>query len=215
MLIDGQKGTKSDLVYYGIGCYRSRQKSYSPKQYCFGEREYDFNIWGCRRMNMPLLFGEWLTYGRFDKSGIWYFDRQKIYNELKKYIHENRLCPVLNPKHIIETLKKFPESVNPKTNKSWNYNKQYREINGDYKEVAIGVEPILKKANEFIIGDFLPKYEFENSTQDNSQTIEINIDANEIVKNLKKKKTRSKGCLTISTIAVIIIIIVITRVRLF
>lgn len=57
MLINGHAATKKDLTYYGVGCYRIRQKAYNPKQFCFGEKEYEANIWGCKRLNMPIY--EW------------------------------------------------------------------------------------------------------------------------------------------------------------
>ena len=54
MLINGKPETKSALVYYGVGCYRERQKAYKLEQYCFGQKEFEINIWGCKRLNMPL-----------------------------------------------------------------------------------------------------------------------------------------------------------------
>lgn len=153
MLIDGQRSTKSDLTYYGVGCYRKRQKALNPKQYCYGEDEYCYNIWGCQRMNMPLVYGGWLTYGQFDKYGVWYFDKERIRRELDESIHENKLCPILNPDRIIETLEKLPDAVDPKTNKHWEYRISYEEVDGDYKKVAIGVDAVLKSATQYIIED--------------------------------------------------------------
>lgn len=57
MLINGHSATKKDLTYYGVGCYRNRQKAYKPEQYCFGNREYDANIWGCKKLGLPIC--EW------------------------------------------------------------------------------------------------------------------------------------------------------------
>ncbi len=84
MLINGQIATKSTLVYNGIGCYRKMKKAYNPMQYCFGEKEYDFNLWGCQKLNMPLneWGGGWLEYGQLDSKGIWHFDKERIKHEL-------------------------------------------------------------------------------------------------------------------------------------
>lgn len=70
MLINGNTATKKDLTYYGVGCFRNRQKSFKPEQFCFGEKEYEANIWGCKRLNMPIneWGGGWLDYGQFDKA---------------------------------------------------------------------------------------------------------------------------------------------------
>lgn len=64
---------------------------------CFGEHEHEANIWGCKRLGMPLTRwgGGWLEYGWFDKNGVWHFDKARIRHELEVRIHENRLCPVL------------------------------------------------------------------------------------------------------------------------
>jgi len=120
MLINGHIATKKDLTYYGVGCYRSRQKAYKPEQFCFGEKEYEANIWSCKRLNMPIneWGGGWLDYGEFDKSGIWHFDKDKIRHELELTLKENELCPVLERKRVLETLEKLPDSINPRKDKA-------------------------------------------------------------------------------------------------
>ncbi|MBD3341363.1 MAG: zinc ribbon domain-containing protein [Candidatus Lokiarchaeota archaeon] len=205
MLIDGQKSTKSDLVYRGVGCYRNRQNSYNPNQYCFGEREYEYNIWGCRRMEMPIIFGEWLTFGKFDRSGIWYFDKDRIKQELERKIHENRLCPILNSNKILSTLSLIPDSINPKTSKKWSYRKEFKEVNGNFREVAVGVEPVLKKMNEYIIGEFKPTYKIEdNNSSSNIHRIELKIDSNEITGAKRSSKAQNTGGCVLPIISIII-----------
>ena len=57
LLINGQPATKKVLVYKCVGCFRERQKSFNREQYCYGDKEYDSNIWGCKQLQMPL--GQW------------------------------------------------------------------------------------------------------------------------------------------------------------
>ncbi len=180
MLINGHIATKKDLTYFGVGCYRNRQRSYNPKQYCFGETEYEANIWGCKRLNLPISEwgSNWLDYGNFDKSGVWHFDKKRIKHELELGLKENELCPMLNRKMVLDTLDKFPNSINPKRDKNWQYKIEYEEINGEYREVATGVRPIIKKINRYIISDYKPKWEvneIDEYSNKNKYTVNINL----------------------------------------
>lgn len=204
MLINGHASTKKDLTYYGVGCFRSRQKAYKPEQYCFGESDYEANIWGCKRLNMPIYEwgGGWLSYGNFDKAGVWIFDKNKIKHELELAIKENELCPVLDRSIILETLEKIPNSINPKTDKNWKYQTNYEEVDGEYKEVAVGIKPVLKKINKYIIGNYKPSWEIKEEGNGNSRSTENVIKINLQLEDEKptksaykprKKKTNYKG----------------------
>lgn len=171
MLIDGVNSTKKDLVYGGVGCFRERQKAYDQKQYCFGNAHYDRNIWGCKRLNMPIYEygGGWLEYGAFDKNGVWFFDKKRIAHELEVALEENKLCPALNRGAVLETLAKFPDSVNPKKDDNWRYRTTTeRAKNGRWVEVAVGVSPVMTRANAFIITPYKPSWEseFDDSEED-------------------------------------------------
>lgn len=163
MLINGQLAAKKDLTYYGIGCYRNRQKAYKPESFCYGERQHEANIWGCKKLGMPIYEwgGGWLEYGSFESSGVWRFDKERIRHELEVALKENELCPALNRSRVLETLDRLPETINPKTDNNWEYRTNYEEVNGNYKEVAVGIRPILKKVNRYIIGGFTPEWEAE------------------------------------------------------
>ena len=59
--------------------------------------------------------GGWLDCGEFDKSGSWFFDKDRIKHELELTLKENELCPVLDRRRdrrrVLETLDKLPNSV--------------------------------------------------------------------------------------------------------
>ncbi|MEC6907469.1 zinc ribbon domain-containing protein [Photobacterium piscicola] len=210
MLINGHSATKKDLTYYGVGCYRNCQKAYRPAQYCFGERVYDANIWGCKRLGMPVYEwgGGWLDYGKFDNSGVWYFDKNRIKHELELALKENELCPALDRKSVMETLEKLPESINPKTDSNWEYRTNFEKVFGKYKEVAVGVKPVIKKINKYILGDFNPEWESEHQpkTEYNSHIIKVNLDTKEI----SQREESSDGSYSkFWWIAVILIVILI------
>jgi hypothetical protein len=177
MLINGRSATKKDLSYYGVGCYRTRQKAYKPDAYCYGERQYDANIWGCKKLGMPVfeLGGGWLEYGQFDAKGAWHFDKARIKHELEVALKENELCPALNRARVLETLEKLPTSVDPKTDRNWQYRTSYEEVKGDYKEVAVGIQPVLKKVNRYIIGGVKPEWE-EESPPAIATTIQVKVE---------------------------------------
>ncbi|WP_300648007.1 hypothetical protein [Paenalcaligenes sp.] len=205
MLINGHAATKKDLTYYGVGCYRNRQKAYKPDQYCFGEREYDANIWGCKRLGMPIneWGGGWLDYGKFDRSGVWHFDKNRIKHELELSLKENELCPVLDRKRVLETLDNLPDSINPKKDTNWQYRTSYEEVNGEYKEVAVGVKPVIRKINKYILGGYNPVWESEKKPEVKSQSnvIEVSLSSKE------KKKGSSSAALWVVAIVVVILII--------
>ncbi len=177
MLINGQSATKKDLTYYGVGCYRNRQKAYKAEAYCYGERQYDANIWGCKKLGMPVFEwgGGWLDYGQFDANGVWHFDKARIRHELEVSLKENELCPALNRARVFETLENLPESVDPKADKNWQYRTTYEDVKGDYKEVAVGIRPVLKKVNRYIIGGFKPEWE-EESSPESATTIRVAVE---------------------------------------
>ena len=174
MLINGHAASKKDLTYYGVGCYRNRQKAYRPEQYCFGENDYEANFWGCKRLNMPIseYGGGWLDFGEFDKSGVWHFDKNRIRHDLEVSMKEDELCPVLVRGRILETLDRLPAAVNPKKDRNWKYRTSYQEVGGDFKQVAVGILPVLRKANRFVIGDYRPTWEFEDD-DDRSLSAEV------------------------------------------
>lgn len=195
MLINGQPATKSNLVYKGAGCFRSRLKAYNREQYCFGEQEYEFNIWGCKRLEMPINeWAEWLQYGELDKQGVWHFDKARIQHELEVKIHENELCPILNNQRVLETLNRLPDTIDPKTDKYWNYRTSYEEVRGEYRDVAVGIKPVLKKASRFVLGNYQPEWKAEerDEVSDHSRTIQIEIEAPKV----NRSRSNKTGCLT-------------------
>ncbi|MGX9460585.1 zinc ribbon domain-containing protein [Shewanella sp. A14] len=215
MLINGHTATKKDLTYFGVGCYRNRQKAYKPEQFCFGDKEYEANIWGCKKLNMPVneWGGGWLDYGEFDQSGVWHFDKDRIRHDLELTLKENELCPVLNRKRVLETLENLPNSINPKKDKNWQYRTSYEEVNGDYKEIAVGIKPVIKRINSYVIGGFKPSWEMEESgrkaSNDHIITVDFQLEnespRKKIVSKSKKKSSPSAIWWIIGVIVVLYI----------
>ncbi|WP_028765660.1 zinc ribbon domain-containing protein [Shewanella fidelis] len=210
MLINGHSATKKDLTYYGVGCYRNRQKAYKPEQYCFGEREYDANIWGCKRLGMPVYEwgGGWLEFGKFDNSGVWHFDKNRIKHELEIALKENELCPALDRNSVLETLDKLPNSVNPKKDSNWQYRTNYEEVDGEYKEVAVGVKPVIRKINKYILGGFNPVWESEQQLEKESSSHEIEVKLRTHESCQSKVNTKSSSSKIVWAVIIVIIILI-------
>lgn len=197
MLINGQPAQKSDLVYHGMGCYRNRQKAYDRDRFCFGEADYEANIWGCKRMGMPVIqWGGWLEYGKLDQAGVWHFDKDRIRHELELKIEENKLCPVLDRARILETLDRMPDSVNPKSDPNWEYTTTYEDIpDGGYREVATGVRPVVKRVSRYVVGEYRPAWDdFDKEEQPATQTIEVELKLPSTSQMPPRSQSRS-GCL--------------------
>ena len=172
MLIDGHSSTKKDLVYKGPGCFRNREKSFNPEQYCFGERWFEANIWGCKRLNMPIndYNGGCFSYGNFDRYGAWNLDKEKIKHELDLGIQENQYCPVLNRTSIMDTLDKLPEAIDPKTDDNWVYRKSEVYKDGEYTSIATGIAPAINKVDNYVIGKYKPIWDYEEAIPTSNET---------------------------------------------
>lgn len=211
MLINGQPSSKSSLVHKGAGCYRQRQKSYNPQQYCFGDRDYEFNIWGCKRLGMPITTwgGGWLEYGELDRKGIWRFDKARIRHDLEQGIHENNLCPVLDAKRVLETLDDIPDTIDPRKDPNWEYVTSYQEVRGEYKEVATGIRPVMQSAKGFVLGDFSPSWDVEEREgTGKSHSIKVPIDTAEFEearRQLASSKEKRSGCLGVMLLTIVLL----------
>lgn len=213
MLINGQAATKSALVYHGAGCYRDQLKAFDRRMFCFGEKEYDLNIWGCKRLNMSLLWGDWLQHGHMDRQGIWTFDKERIKHDLELAIHVVDLCPVLARQQVLDTLERLPTKVDPKVDKHWQYVTEYQDTtDGGYREVAVGVRPLLKKAAGFIVGEYKPNWSSIAINQVHNQSDpekQVQLAAKHCARSTPVKKS-SSCMLTCVEITILINIIIYT-----
>lgn len=214
MLINGRPAKKSSLIYHAVGCYRERQKAFRIDQYCYGERQHEQNIWGCKRLNMPLVDwpGSWLEYGKFDGKGVWHFDKARIQHELEVRIHENELCPVLNRQRVLATLERLPNTVDPRSDRNWEYVTDYKEIDGSVKQIATGIRPVIEKAPGFVVGDFRPSWRAEEAAV--VRTIEATVRSSgtaEATVNRGKSRPRS-GCMGIVFLAALVVCLVLLNI---
>ncbi|QYK53658.1 MAG: zinc ribbon domain-containing protein [Fimbriimonadaceae bacterium] len=117
-----------DSVFGYQWCYKRKKSSFRPDIYCFGHDDsYRVNGVGCLHARMGIMdFGEWFTWGQWlDKNGTWKFDKERIQHEIEKNLHEYRFCPAISKTPTQIFLACIPDTVNPKTNKEWEFVEDY------------------------------------------------------------------------------------------
>jgi hypothetical protein len=121
--IDGGEARRDDLIRLGGACYGKRQASEDPEQYCFGANRLEYNLWGCRRLDMPIdeAGHGWMAYGSLDAQGVWHFDKPRISRALESAMVGCRLCPVFDRARVQKTLDGLPETVDPRRDEHWRY----------------------------------------------------------------------------------------------
>src|SRR5690606_39325668 len=56
------------------------------------------------------------------------------------------------------------------------YRTAYEEVRGNYKEVAVGIKPVLNKINKFVIGSYKPSWDSGESSSV-ERVVNISLDA--------------------------------------
>lgn len=126
--IEGES-VKSSVLRSSLWCFRAKIKQKASVDYCkIGEYDNKPNFFGCRNIFFPQFENErWNDFGYIDTStGEWKFDRKKIEEHLEEQIQRFVYCPLLDAESCRNTLKKFPEKINPKFDRNWAF------ISNDY-----------------------------------------------------------------------------------
>jgi hypothetical protein len=155
--IDGQAAEPRDLLNLGGGCYAQRQTSRNLADYCFGDNQLECNLWGCKRLGMPLdADGDgWLNYGAMDDQGVWTFDKARIRRDLEAAMAASRLCPALDQRRVLATLKRLPDRVDPLQTVSWVHDQPAGSTRPK------GIRPVLKHMPALTLGDPGRNWDFE------------------------------------------------------
>lgn len=133
----------SPILYSNVSqvlyCYSQREKAYNPEEYCFGRDDantYNDNDLGCRHCGVnPYSYQGLAGFGQMQSDGTFVIDKNKLVYTVARNLENFLICPALNPKKIEQKLKGFPDQINPKRNKQWEYVTDYT----DGKEIAMTV----------------------------------------------------------------------------
>ena len=171
--IDGGEARRDDLIRLGGECYSKRQASEDPEQYCFGANRLEYNLWGCRRLDMPIdeAGHGWMAYGSLDAQGVWHFDKPRISQALESAMAGCRLCPVFDRARVQKTLDGLPETVDPRRDEHWRYRGGARtQAEGGGPRNA-GIAPVAARIAEYVVGGYRPKWDFTRDWRDSKTEI--------------------------------------------
>ncbi|MGH8585333.1 MAG: hypothetical protein ACREWE_03840 [Gammaproteobacteria bacterium] len=170
--IDGGEARRDDLIRLGGECYSKRQASEGPEQYCFGANRLEYNLWGCRRLDMPIdeAGHGWMAYGGLDVQGVWHFDKPRISQALESAMAGCRLCPVFDHARVQKTLDGLPETVDPRRDEHWRYRSGTRTQEGGGPRSA-GIAPVAARIEEYVVGGFRPQWDFTRDWSDSKTEI--------------------------------------------
>ncbi|MDK2920060.1 MAG: hypothetical protein PWQ37_2793 [Candidatus Petromonas sp.] len=116
-------------------CYGDKCRSGNPR-FCYGASDFTDNPFGCHRAQMHAYNDPWYSYGQIDNNGIFHVNKEIIKHEFIERVKPYRMCPSLNLDDILSNIEKLPNTINPRTDKNW----QYRTYLRNGLQVQ-GVEP--------------------------------------------------------------------------
>lgn len=160
---NGKEGTKRRLVE-AYRCYKESLDEENSERFCTRRGTCPFVCFQCcifatsdissnrnDHFNMYESEHNITPYGRFDNSGAFCIDKECLSKELSQVLFKYALCPNLDVDSIKESIKNFPDIINPKISKDWKY-----DI--DYDEKVIGVR---KEQNYLSNNDINNKFDIE------------------------------------------------------
>lgn len=149
----GQAASWEDVFAF-LACWQKRQHAYQPPAHCFGLDDWGLNIWGCKQLRMDWEAGqEWFSYGYFDSSTVFVFDKPRIRHAIQQQMSGYRFCPHFDEQHIDKVLEALPNKILVTEESQWRYLETEKEVPGALRiphrsgqgslkpQFAIGVQP--------------------------------------------------------------------------
>ncbi|MGE5527777.1 MAG: zinc-ribbon domain-containing protein [Patescibacteria group bacterium] len=135
-------------------CYQERSKSYDPVKYCYGKddaHDYNDNEIGCRHCGINPFGWEGLTgFGEMRRDGTFVVDKNRLIYEVAKNLEDYIICPALDRDKIERKLRSFPESINPRIDKGWEYITEWDD--DKQAKVAISIRRKAAKKGGYTVG---------------------------------------------------------------
>ncbi len=142
-----------NLIHSWFYCYEERKQTTDSMSYCFVHQDfYDgpiLNPFGCKKIEIGFgSHAEWLRFGNLQADGSWIFDKQRMSHYVKHYWEKVKFCPAASLNWIDHFFDIFPDSVNPKKDRDWHYQKKL--AHGAGIELKIILEEEESKPDEFL-----------------------------------------------------------------
>lgn len=120
------------------------------RDHCFFDGNF-VSPFGCRYTLTNLadrINHEWLTYGSFDKEGVFHFDKPRIREHALDRVRRSSLhfCPAWDEEFLNVMVDVFPDQVNPDEDKRWRLMKTTK--NQTIGVVSTGVDAAWKIVHE-------------------------------------------------------------------
>jgi hypothetical protein len=180
-------------------CYSERNKAFNQKEYCYGRDDsesYNDNDFGCRHCGVNIYSYQGLKgLGGIMPDGTFVVDKNKLIYTVARNLENYLICPALNVNEIKKKLEAFPNRINPKYNKQWEYVTEY----DDNKEIAVAVR---KKDKMKQTGYVVKDYDKLNDTE----FIKLSYSEKSKSKNTIPKSTGCLGCLIPILLFLVIVI---------
>jgi hypothetical protein len=119
--IDGEE-LPWNKVFGFLRCTEFKYRAWRFNTYCYDLNSEDLNIWGCLNAEMSWAeWEDWWAFGHFKDNNTYAFDKERIWQELKRKLSEFRFCPYLNLNYVKTVFELFPDHVEVKNSGPWDY----------------------------------------------------------------------------------------------
>ena len=151
IVIINDKSMAWDVITNWFWCFHQRNSNYNPKAYCFMglhiDSIYPFGCHGYYAFGIvDNIIGftnpcKWLEFGKQKTDGTWIFNKKLMWEFIKYNYYPVRYCPALDMEFANDFLGSFPDSVNPKEDRNW----QYGSLGGVVPKDKISGDKIIKQ----------------------------------------------------------------------
>lgn len=146
LLVDGQKCSKRDLTYYGLGCYAERQRMGADPSYCWGTSTW-LSLVGCKRLELTMRMLSVDTGFVTRERTTFRVNKSYILDHLRRKTMENRYCPLIRSIRWDKFVASLPDSLPVEGDQYWLHEPLWGDV-----DTARGVAPSARFFRQFYAG---------------------------------------------------------------
>lgn len=118
LMIDGQRCSKKDLSYGGLGCYAERQRTGASATYCWGTSTW-LSLVGCKRLDAQTNVLSVDTGAVVREGDEWRVRKDVLSEHLRRKVTENRFCPLLKTIRWDKFVEALPDKLPYEGDQYW------------------------------------------------------------------------------------------------